>query len=463
MLRHTYARSIFVGASALVFLWYSYLFFGSFIIRTFTNIDQEVSGSNFVNQFILLFTICFSIILFFWSRENIIRLLKSIIPIIAVYLWFLATVFWSLQPAITVRRVAGEAIFLFFVICVVPVIKSPKNAVFPLILALLLVLFANIISIVMFPGESFDELGNFHGTFIQKNSASTAFFIIALLTFFYGLSRDKSYERILFSFISIISLIFLAISGSKTVIGFSLILSSAFSLIYFLSRLERFSFLLLVLAFLAIFGFSWMFIVFGDISQAEIYEFFTGDPTLTRRTELWEYLVLMIEERPILGVGWGAIWNIGTDLNPLPAPHNIWFMDASDINTAHNTFIDVWAQGGAVGLIIVVFFIFRTIWVYYTIITGGNMNRSDATIVFGLLIMGVFIILNSFTETYLFQPSGGIGRLFVYLAIFGEYWRMVLGSRHLPAPGRVIRREAVTLSLPRQGVRGPRSASASRG
>jgi O-antigen ligase len=437
MKAHMQSRVFVYGAYTLVFIWFTYNFAGSILVPLLPSTDTQSSGQNFIDQLIMLISVCFSAFFILWSRENIIKLVKNNVMLFILFSWFFATSFWSMHPAITVRRVIGEFIFIVFALCVVPTLKTPKNAIVPIVLVLILTFVLNLVSLVFTPGTAFDDVGNFKGIFLQKNTASTTFFLMTAVMFFYGLSKGSILNASAFFLSALCCLAFMFLAGSKTVIAFALLLSVLFLAMYIYSRFERLPFVLILLAMITIFGFSWVIIVFGDISDADIFEFFTGDPTLTRRTELWESLIRMIDERPIFGFGWGAIWGLGADLNPLPAPTNMWFMDASDINTGHNTFIDVWAQSGVIGFVLAIFFILRTVWVYYCLLASGKLRFEDAALIYGFFFLIVFTILNCLTESYLFQPSSPVGRFFIYLSIFGEYWWMILRSRQRERPLQV--------------------------
>ena len=78
----------------------------------------------------------------------------------------------------------------------------------------------------------------------------------------------------------------------------------------------------------------------------------TGDPTLTGRTQLWQYVLARWEESPYLGQGFGALWQVGPETQEyLRRAHVDWVM-----NEAHNGYLDVLAQIGIIGLLVLGFF-----------------------------------------------------------------------------------------------------------
>ena len=79
----------------------------------------------------------------------------------------------------------------------------------------------------------------------------------------------------------------------------------------------------------------------------------TGDPTLTGRTQLWQYVLSRWEESPYLGQGYGALWQVGPETGGLFAQAHVgWVM-----NEAHNGYLDVLAQIGIIGLLVLGFFV----------------------------------------------------------------------------------------------------------
>ncbi|MEO1304872.1 MAG: O-antigen ligase [Pseudomonadota bacterium] len=76
-----------------------------------------------------------------------------------------------------------------------------------------------------------------------------------------------------------------------------------------------------------------------------VFESLGRDMTLTGRTDIWITLIDYIQERPVLGYGYGAFWADGSD------PGN-WVRETLqwDAPTAHNSWIEVTLALGFVGL-----------------------------------------------------------------------------------------------------------------
>ena len=73
-----------------------------------------------------------------------------------------------------------------------------------------------------------------------------------------------------------------------------------------------------------------------------------GDPTLTGRDVIWRFVFDKFRDHEIFGVGYGALWQVGTNVtNRLEYLYNIYA-----VNQAHNGYIDILVQTGVVGFVI---------------------------------------------------------------------------------------------------------------
>ena len=71
------------------------------------------------------------------------------------------------------------------------------------------------------------------------------------------------------------------------------------------------------------------------------------DITLTGRTAIWSAVLHQIGQRPILGYGYGAVWDNKSVWGPLAS---ISMEQGFVVNEAHNTWLGVWLELGYVGL-----------------------------------------------------------------------------------------------------------------
>ncbi|HXQ12734.1 MAG TPA: O-antigen ligase [Caulobacteraceae bacterium] len=71
------------------------------------------------------------------------------------------------------------------------------------------------------------------------------------------------------------------------------------------------------------------------------------DITLTGRTSIWSAVLRQIAQRPLLGYGYGAVWNNKSIWGPLPW---ISLQQGFVTDEAHNTWLGIWLELGYVGL-----------------------------------------------------------------------------------------------------------------
>lgn len=78
------------------------------------------------------------------------------------------------------------------------------------------------------------------------------------------------------------------------------------------------------------------------------------DPTLTGRTVIWD-AVLAMNTNPLVGTGYESFW-LGTRLN------NVWALTGPGINEAHNGYLEVYLQLGAIGVFLLALFLIASYW-----------------------------------------------------------------------------------------------------
>ncbi|MGH6760743.1 MAG: O-antigen ligase family protein [Phyllobacterium sp.] len=134
---------------------------------------------------------------------------------------------------------------------------------------------------------------------------------------------------------------------------------------------------------------------------------FGKDSTLTGRTYLWEEGIRAGKEFPIAGMGYQAYWVQG-----FSEAERLWdefYIGSRNGFHFHNTYIEVFAELGYVGLALVVLLIFRVVF--------GNLQRllhhaddPQAHLMFGVALM---LLIRSFFEIDFMQPYT-IGSFLLY-------------------------------------------------
>lgn len=71
------------------------------------------------------------------------------------------------------------------------------------------------------------------------------------------------------------------------------------------------------------------------------------DPTLTGRTDIWAAILRQIDASPLLGFGFGAFWEKTSDPANFIRKQTHW-----KVPSAHNGWLDLWVQVGAIGVVL---------------------------------------------------------------------------------------------------------------
>ena len=88
-------------------------------------------------------------------------------------------------------------------------------------------------------------------------------------------------------------------------------------------------------------------ILVGGQFAAEILSYFARDATLSGRTFIWHEAMALIEARPVLGYGYGALWT--EDSRPI---FEIRQAVGWATPNAHNGYLDLWLQLGLFGVLL---------------------------------------------------------------------------------------------------------------
>ncbi len=147
----------------------------------------------------------------------------------------------------------------------------------------------------------------------------------------------------------------------------------------------------LILAILVVIG--------GIVSMLVIAPEFTlgligKEPTLTGRTDIWGGLIASIEQKPLLGYGYGVYW-----LDPLGSSYYVRLGLEWGVPSAHNGWIETWLSTGVVGVgAFALLFIF-------TIILAIDRLRKGGTETYWVILSTVMFFAFSMSESTILQQN----------------------------------------------------------
>lgn len=416
-------------ACALIYSYFIYSFFSGF--SPFAGQQSVLASSeqgSFVNKLSTALMFCGCVPLLIAYRRQAWDLVRFSLPLLIVVSWFTVSVIWSQHPDLTLRRIIAYWMYLVIAIAAISTIVTPQKIVATIALVFATVIVFDFLALALFPAAA-TQLEGVRGIHFHKNDAGT---VAMVSTFVLGgasfATKGKLLKTALFA-LSVASICFLILSHSKTTLGFTLILILVIPAIYLLILRSQ-AVLVTIIALIVGCGAAlFSILILFDVSMEQILTFVFGDPTLTRRTDLWRHLLYSIYERPLLGSGWGAFWGTGEAVNPIHAPPKAWFLDAAMINTAHNGYLDVVLQSGLVGLVLTIALIIRCLWNYVMLLQENQISLAERRSVLVFFAVAIAILLNSTMESRIFGVGDPIARLFDLIYLCGECWRQQIRGR----------------------------------
>ena len=91
------------------------------------------------------------------------------------------------------------------------------------------------------------------------------------------------------------------------------------------------------------------------VFRRSVFEFLGKSPDMTHRSDIWRKVLSLISQRPLEGWGFTGVWVPGT--KPLD---KLVVINGETYYQAHNAYLDMWLQLGAVGLILFLILLVRT-------------------------------------------------------------------------------------------------------
>lgn len=402
----------------LLFVYFTSGFIGSDPLGG-SAMRSTTGGTNLVRQVLLTGIFCGAAPILIIHRRRALNILRFNILPLSAYAWLMMTALWSLHPPLTFHRVVAELLVLSLLVTAVSVMRSWRMIVYPVAGAAVLIILADMLAVVLAPGLAIGPLGAM-GIHTNKNLAGVITLIAVIVcggTFF---AHPSGRVRAALVPVIVLGFAFLVLTQSKTSVGLAVAIYAVFPAFYLLFKRWSAAPAIVPAMAASVVALIVLFVACAGVSQSDFLEFVFGDATLTRRTELWAFLHTNIDQRPYLGWGWGAFWDTGSQFNPINAPPRSWVLPATEINTAHNGYIDMWLQSGLVGLSLVVTMILRTIWVYSSLLRQRCWGEENERLIATIFAVVVALTLYNFLESLIFHPADCLSTLFILCALAGE-------------------------------------------
>ena len=374
-----------------------------------------------VNQIYWLSIFAFGCWVLWRNRVTAIELLRRTWFYLIPLIWFAITILWSPEFDTTLRRTV--LIFLMMIVALGVSAGRPSQSDFMNVSVLVLgsVLLFNVLSVFLVPQLAVKG-GNFLGIYTHKNGAGYVGGIIFIFLFFYMMSTARFEVKIIALFASMVGLFFLVGTHSKTSLGLGLLVPVIGIALYYVLRLELQWRVMAYVAGSVLMGILAWIVFYIDWTLDDIGMLVFEDLTFTNRTNVWQFVIKSIEERPILGHGYAAFWKTEEGLkNRLGAQLSDGW--AATAGSAHNGYLNIWLETGLVGLVLCVAIAVIVLHGALHLMKRSGESYFNRWVYASVFALTLFVLLRDLMEASLYQAQAGSTMLFFVVSYLVVLWR----------------------------------------
>lgn len=356
--------------------------------------SPEASSNALLNRVYLPLVFVLTLGLYFLQgkRINIPFRDPAIVGLFVVLIVFALSLLWSDYASIGLRRLVVQCFIVGSIMLACFGAPKPMRIFEILFLFTGFLIVLNLVAVVIKPAG---PLGH-EGIYPQKNYLGLVAVTSSLLAL-YKIAFGRGLWRVAGGFVWLASLVVLVASQSKTSLGLAFLAPAAGLGVAIIAHQMRLWSGLIVFVAIGLLLFAYFF---GEV--AFIWDFSSlaqtifGDPTLTSRTEIWAFSGDMINQRPLLGYGFGSFWSTG-DTGPVArlAPGFV-----ARLNHSHNGYYDMIIQVGLVGFVVFLIFLFCLLN------TAGAAVRRRFKLSWLFLTLVIYVMSSNLMETSYFYGFG---------------------------------------------------------
>jgi exopolysaccharide production protein ExoQ len=356
-------------------------------IQAFNILDRIVYGKwvgsgDLITQGVNVLMIALSLALFGKGLRRLRSIRTGAVLTLGLAVFLLSSVVWSGNPQ---RTISQGIVYLSVVIGAIGIASSLEADEFMKLLALIcgLAALCSLFLAVVSPSEAFTG-GDFRGIFSHKNvvGEATAMGALASLHGLRASRQQKWRNRLILVLVTIVCFW----SKSMTSLSTIFVFCSAYTVAAMIRKGGLARILGIMGGFIAVL-FLTLVVIFPDW----VLEITGKDPTLTGRTEIWNYVIYFIYQKPLLGWGYNAFWFMGN-------PAAIEIDDAMHyvVPQAHNGLLEILLHVGMIGAVFFLFLLVRNI-----MLGLRCLRTSEKALAISSLLCCVGIILVGISEIVL--------------------------------------------------------------
>ena len=335
-------------------------------------------------------------------------------PLIVICIfWCFTSVFWSLDPGISFRR--SIALLMTTLMGIFFAARYDwSEFVQRLAYAFAFVVIITFIIVAVDPARGIHPTihpGAWRGAYTTKNYlGATMTRSLAVMLCAFVMRPDRGW---LWLPMAALSFLLVILSTSKTSLLSCIFVIGAFIFIRFYRRYPI-SRMVLIYGLLAI-------ITLFTALMATIPEVMLGligkDTSLTGRTGIWDNIFRSINERPILGYGYGVYW-----VDEFGPSYYVRLVLEWGVPSAHNGWLETWLSVGIVGVLL-----FGLLYIWTLMLAIMRLKRGGTETYWVIIITLVFLIF-SLSESSVLQQNDLSWVIFVttsakLFAFERPYWR----------------------------------------
>ncbi len=393
--------------------------------RPFENLStaQEVTeAGNVVNQ--VSYSLLFLVLAAWCLAHDPSRLLVLVRPVLIVtLLWFALCVATSWEPSLSARRFTFMLVTVGLAGMALLLPKNMRHFSDVMAVVVLIVLAACYLGVFLLPEQAIHQTtdyiepelaGDWRGVFSHKNESSAAMVLFIFMGLFIARVRSARVGVLIVA----LALVFLLFTKSKTSIAMlpiTLIVSA---------MLPRFRGPALGVSFALAVVVAFNILSIGSIyfePVRDLLDMVLTDTSFTGRTDIWQFALDRVAQRPITGYGFAAFWGTKQVVYGMSGT-SIWANNAAH---AHNAYLNLALTVGIPGSIL------ATLWlVVLPLVDFYRSGSAPEAAPLKMLFLRVclFAAFGSCFESMLIEAST-LG-LFLFMAAFGL--RLLSVSRVTP-------------------------------
>lgn len=372
---------------------------------------EVTDAGNLVNQ--IGYSLLFLLLAAWCLNHDPGRLLLLVRPVLIItLLWFAICVVTSWEPSLSARRFAFTLVTLGLAAMALLLPKNIRHFSDVMAVVVLIVLAACYLGVFLLPEQAIHQTtdyiepelaGDWRGVFSHKNEASAAMVVFIFLGLF--IARVRSVR--LGGLIVALALVFLLFTKSKTSIA---MLPITLIVSVLLTRIRRPS-IGIALALSVVIAFNILSI--GSIyfePVRDLLDMVLTDSSFTGRTDIWQFALDRVAQRPITGYGFAAFWGTQQVVYGMSGT-SIWANTAAH---AHNAYLNLALTVGIPGSIL------ATLWLVVLPLVDFYRSADEpsaAPLRMLFLRVCLFAAFGSCFESMLIEEST-LG-LFLFMAAFG--------------------------------------------